>query len=59
MANSEAQPEPDDMIICRDVHKWYGEYHALRGISASIKRREVVVVFGPSGLWEIDFHPHH
>ena len=55
MANSEAQPETDAMIICRDVHKWYGEYHALRGISASIKRREVVVVFGPSGSGKSTF----
>ena len=55
MANSEAQPGPEDMIICRDVHKWYGEYHALRGISASIKRREVVVVFGPSGSGKSTF----
>ena len=55
MVNSEAQPEPEDMIICRDVHKWYGEYHALRGISASIKKREVVVVFGPSGSGKSTF----
>ena len=55
MANSEAQPGPEDMIICRDVHKWYGEYHALRGISASIKKREVVVVFGPSGSGKSTF----
>ena len=55
MADSEAQPENEAMIICRDVHKWYGEYHALRGISASIKRREVVVVFGPSGSGKSTF----
>ena len=55
MVNSEAQPEPEDMIICRDVHKWYGEYHALRGVSTSIKRREVVVVFGPSGSGKSTF----
>jgi len=21
------------IISCKDVHKWYGEYHALRGIN--------------------------
>ena len=55
MADSEAQPETEDMIICRDVHKWYGEYHALRGVSATIKRQEVVVVFGPSGSGKSTF----
>ena len=55
MADSEAQPETEAMIICRDVHKWYGEYHALRGVSTSIKRQEVVVVFGPSGSGKSTF----
>ena len=48
-----AAEEP--IIICRDVHKWYGRYHALRGISASIRRQEVVVVFGPSGSGKSTF----
>ena len=43
------------IIICRDVHKWYGRYHALRGVSTSIKRQEVVVVFGPSGSGKSTF----
>ena len=21
----------DDIIVCRDVHKWFGEFHVLRG----------------------------
>ena len=41
--------EVEDMIVCRDVHKWYGDFHALRGITTTIKRGEVVVAFGPSG----------
>src|SRR5690606_11209742 len=36
-------------IICRDVHKWYGRFHALRGITTDIAQGETVVVFGPSG----------
>lgn len=39
----------DDIIICRDVHKWFGDFHVLRGVNATIKRGEVVVIFGPSG----------
>jgi general L-amino acid transport system ATP-binding protein len=38
-----------EMIICNDVHKWYGEYHALRGVSTMVKEGEVVVIIGPSG----------
>jgi general L-amino acid transport system ATP-binding protein len=39
----------EDIIICRDVHKWFGDFHVLRGVDATIKRGEVVVVCGPSG----------
>ena len=45
----------EDIIVCRDVHKWYGEYHALRGITTTIKKTEVVVVFGPSGSGKSTF----
>jgi len=38
-----------DIIICEDVNKWYGNFHALKGITISVKEREVVVVIGPSG----------
>jgi general L-amino acid transport system ATP-binding protein len=44
-----------EIIVCRDVHKWYGEYHALRGVSATVRRGEVVVVFGPSGSGKSTF----
>jgi polar amino acid transport system ATP-binding protein len=37
------------MIIFKDVHKYYGTFHALKGITLDIKRGEVVVVCGPSG----------
>jgi general L-amino acid transport system ATP-binding protein len=50
-----AQSTADPIIICRDVHKWYGNYHALRGISMDVRRGEVVVVFGPSGSGKSTF----
>ncbi|MCJ8139422.1 ABC transporter ATP-binding protein [Falsirhodobacter halotolerans] len=37
------------MIEFRDVHKWYGDYHALRGITASIRAGEFFSLLGPSG----------
>lgn len=39
----------EEIIICKDVHKWYGSFHVLKGITTSVREREVVVVIGPSG----------
>jgi general L-amino acid transport system ATP-binding protein len=44
-----------DMIICRDVQKWYGNFHVLKGVSLTIKKGEVVVIFGPSGSGKSTF----
>lgn len=40
----------DVLIRIEDVHKIFGELHALNGISGEIKRGEVVVIIGPSGF---------
>ncbi len=45
----------NDIIIARDVHKWFGQFHALRGISLSVKRGEVIVIFGASGSGKSTF----
>ena len=37
------------MIELRDVQKYYGDYHALRGISADIRAGEFFSLLGPSG----------
>ena len=37
------------MIELKDVHKYYGEYHALRGINANIRAGEFFSLLGPSG----------
>ena len=55
MALAEDKTEVEDIIICRDVHKWFGSFHALRGVTTTVKRREVVVVFGPSGSGKSTF----
>jgi general L-amino acid transport system ATP-binding protein len=47
--------EPGKIIIARDIHKWFGSFHALRGVSLSVARGEVVVIFGASGSGKSTF----
>jgi general L-amino acid transport system ATP-binding protein len=49
----EQQKSP--IIACRDVHKWYGHFHALRGINMEVYKGEVIVIFGPSGSGKSTF----
>jgi ABC-type polar amino acid transport system ATPase subunit len=37
------------MIEFKDVHKWFGELHVLKGINLKVEPAEVLVVCGPSG----------
>ncbi len=39
----------DDIIECRGVDKWFGDFQALRQVDLLVKDREVMVVLGPSG----------
>lgn len=42
-------PDKPTMIEFKDVHKYYGDYHALRGINGTIKAGEFFSLLGPSG----------
>ena len=48
-------PRPENIITCRNVHKWYGGYHALRGVTTAIRQGETVVIIGPSGSGKSTF----
>jgi general L-amino acid transport system ATP-binding protein len=43
------------IIVCRDVHKWFGQLHVLRGIDLEVTAGEVVVIFGASGSGKSTF----
>jgi general L-amino acid transport system ATP-binding protein len=52
---SDATREETPIIVCQDVHKWYGHFHALRGIDMEVRKGEVIVIFGPSGSGKSTF----
>jgi polar amino acid transport system ATP-binding protein len=39
----------DDIIVIKDLHKYFGHVRAVRGLSMTVGRGSVVVVIGPSG----------
>jgi len=51
MAEENNQP----MIVCTDVHKWFGHFHVLQGINMTVQKGEVIVIFGPSGSGKSTF----
>ena len=40
---------PDDMVVVRNLTKYFGSVCALKSVNLSVKRGKVVVIIGPSG----------
>jgi len=37
------------VITVRNLHKWFGELHVLKGVSLDVRKGEALVIIGPSG----------
>ena len=44
-----------DKFTTKNLNFWYGEKHALKGISLSMKEKEVTALIGPSGCGKTTF----
>ena len=47
--SAEIQPVDEPMIEIKDMHKWFGDFHVLRGIDLTVNKKERIVICGPSG----------
>jgi polar amino acid transport system ATP-binding protein len=47
--------ETDTIVEATDVHKWFGRNEVLKGVSLSVKKREVIVLIGVSGSGKTTF----
>jgi phosphate transport system ATP-binding protein len=51
----ELQEEHPTLISVRDLHLYYGDFHALKGITMNIRERQITALIGPSGCGKSTF----
>ena len=39
----------DNVIVIKNLNKWYGNFHVLKDINLTVKKGEKIVICGPSG----------
>ena len=44
-----------EKMSVRDLHLYYGEFHALKGVSIPLKERQITALIGPSGCGKSTF----
>jgi polar amino acid transport system ATP-binding protein len=49
------RPPTDVVVDAREVHKYFGRLHVLKGIDLQVMRQEVVVIIGASGSGKTTF----
>ena len=49
------RPTTDTVVEATEVEKWFGKLHVLKGVSLTVRRREVVVIIGASGSGKTTF----
>jgi polar amino acid transport system ATP-binding protein len=47
--------ESEMVVEATDVQKWFGRLHVLKGVSLTVRHKEVVVIAGPSGSGKTTF----
>jgi general L-amino acid transport system ATP-binding protein len=47
--DSELKSDEKDIIIIKNINKWYGNFHVLKDINLTVKKGEKIVICGPSG----------
>ena len=45
----------DPRMVCRDVNVYYGDKHAIKGVSVDVGKHEVLSMIGPSGCGKSTF----
>ena len=48
-SNQAKKQKGEDIIVIKDMNKWYGNFHVLKDINLTVKKGERIVVCGPSG----------
>ena len=41
--------DTEDVIVIKNLNKWYGNFHVLKDINLTVKKGEKIVICGPSG----------